>query len=198
MYVLIDLDGVCFNSLDRLIRCSIGDYAVMPYKPETRVSEVTGIHAIRGEFDWNKVFSNEEVRKDSVITNAPIYTKEIASYYDIIYLTSRSDNCKKGTLENLIGNDFAKGLLWMRKHGDYRPSSVVKNELIIEHEYKLNAPIVAAIDDDYDGKLKVMYKSLGIPHFYTLWDFVKDIIIPLTPSIKEYNMEYLGEYKKGD
>lgn len=165
MWVAIDLDGVCFYAIPRLIKHAIGEYTLT-------IQKETGLPIIEGEFDWDRMQTSEEVITDPVIIDAPEATREIATNYDIVYITARPDSCKKGTLEALVKNGFAEGLLWMREYGDWRSSAIIKKELIIENEYRLNALIVAAIDDDYNGGLKAMYEELGIPHFYTLKEFI--------------------------
>ena len=64
----------------------------------------------------------------------------------------------------------------MRKREDLRPDHEVKRACIevvqiSEAADSVVVIFIAAIDDDYSGKLKLMYESLGIPCFTSFADF---------------------------
>lgn len=154
--IIIDLDGVCFDPTERLKRCRKED----------------------GTIDWNRGFLNEEVIQDTVIHSAVNAVQEIAQQFEIFYLTGRSYKCEKATRTALwLKNDFPSGWLSMRVEGDTRPDDEIKKEKIemtrsgFYEGVTSHTEIIAAIDDDYNGKLKPMYESLGIPCFTSFHQF---------------------------
>lgn len=157
--VIVDLDGVCFDPIDRLNRCKDAE----------------------GNIDWERAFSNEEVAKDPVIEGAVKATRTIAKKYRLLYLTGRATSCFTATYEALEKHNFGEDiilpgkhrphfLIRMRKLDDIRPDDVIKKEQI-EYRRKHGAEFLAAIDDDYNGQLKPMYENLGIPHYYNFNEF---------------------------
>jgi len=150
--VIIDLDGICFDPTERLKRCKKED----------------------GTIDWNKAFSPEQIVCDPVIEHSEHATWKIWEWYKIVYLTGRSNIARAANMISLfVNNDFAPGMLCMRKENDLRPDHQLKAEGIdfLKENYKMN--FVAAIDDDYNGKLKPMYELLGIPCFLTFEIFFR-------------------------
>jgi len=148
-YVIIDIDGICFDPTDRLNRCKKED----------------------GSIDWGKAFSNEEVRQDPVIEGAAEATQQIAEKYWIVYMTGRSYDCFEATFHRLRDSNFAFARLVMREYGDLRPDYELKRNRIRDMRMFEAADFAAAIDDDYGGKLKPMYESLGIVCFTSFEDF---------------------------
>tara|TARA_Y100000310_G_scaffold60643_1_gene55968 strand:+ start:326 stop:811 length:486 start_codon:yes stop_codon:yes gene_type:complete len=149
--VIIDLDGVCFDSIPRLERC----------KDET------------GQINWDRAFSDAEVSGDLPLVGAAEATRKIENEFMVIYLTGRSTKCMLSTIGSLGRYNFANKPVMMRMSYDTRPDDKVKREHI-ENLKVWN--FVAAIDDDYSGKLKPMYESLGIPHFCTFEEFFQSAI----------------------
>jgi hypothetical protein len=143
--VIVDIDGVCFDSTDRLDRCRDG---------------LT--------IDWKRAFSNKEVALDPPIKGAAGSTRIISRRYDIVYLTGRSETCREGTDEALRKHGFAEGKLIMKAIDDYNPDHVFKSA---EIDKEAQREFIASIDDDWSGKLKDMYEDRGIPHFYLFEEF---------------------------
>lgn len=136
--IIVDIDDVCFNAKARIAR-----------------------HTKDGKTNWNAAYVNEEVEKDPVIAGAPADTRRIAEQFNIVYLTGRSEKCRKATQEALQKNNFAKGRLVMRGREDKYESATVKRTWID----KLSYLFIAAVDDDDSGKLHAMYENCNIPHF---------------------------------
>jgi hypothetical protein len=74
--VIVDIDGICFDPIERLNRCRKQD----------------------GKIDWARAFSNEEVIRDPIIPGASKAVYRISYSFAIIYLTGRSYKCEIATL----------------------------------------------------------------------------------------------------
>jgi hypothetical protein len=148
-YIIIDLDRICFDPTDRLERCKNSD----------------------GSIEWDRAFSNDEVYKDPVIEDAPRATQNIYSLYGIMYLTARSRSCFEATFGMMVVEGFAIDKMKMRPLWDSRKDYEFKRdriEFMLSHEHM---DFIAAIDADWSGKLKPVYKELGIPCFTSFDEF---------------------------
>ena len=95
----------------------------------------------RGPFEWHRV--GEDKPRHFVIDMVVNYHRQ---GYKIIILSGRSDECKTETLEWLNYHMIPHHELHMRKEGDFRRDSAIKEEIFWTHlAHKYN--IVAAIDD---------------------------------------------------
>ena len=155
--IIIDIDGVCFDCTDRLNRCRKD-----------------------GEIDWKQAFCNSEVIRDPVFPNAAAKVRLIAELFPdvrIVYMTGRSDVCRLATRAALKTHNFPEwSSLYMRSHIDYRPDTEVKAGLIDELRNGIaQLTFVAAIDDNYDGKLSIMYESMGIDWFISLDSYLVEV-----------------------
>lgn len=95
----------------------------------------------RGPFEWHRV--GEDSPRLFVIDMVINYHRQ---GYKIIIVSGRSDECKAETLEWLNYHMIPHHELHMRKQGDFRKDSVIKEEIFwtnLAHKYN----IVAAIDD---------------------------------------------------
>lgn len=96
----------------------------------------------RGPFEWKRV--GEDVSRDFVIQMVTNYY--YTSSYEVVILSGRSDECRSETNDWLISNNVPFTELHMRKSGDFRKDSVIKEEIFwtqLAERYN----IVAAIDD---------------------------------------------------
>jgi predicted kinase len=79
---------------------------------------------VRGPFDESRV------GEDAVIEHiADLVRMLYENGYDIVIMSGRSDACKEETERWLIENDIPYSAIFMRKFGDSRKDSVVKEEL---------------------------------------------------------------------
>lgn len=76
----------------------------------------------------------------------------------IIVSTARNEKIKMDTMRKLLGNKVIFDHLYMRKDGDYRPSSEVKKEHL--QEIMKDYEVTLFIDDDIENC--EMAKELGI------------------------------------
>jgi predicted kinase len=95
----------------------------------------------RGPFEWHRV--GEDLPRKLIIDMVKNY---FAQGYEILIVSGRSDECKAETQEWLHHHRVPVQELHMRKEGDYRRDSAIKEEIFWTHlAHKYN--IVAAIDD---------------------------------------------------
>lgn len=82
--------------------------------------------------NYDKFYSAEELAKDTLIyAGYELIRTFILSGADIHYITGRNVSCSKATLEWLRQQSLpTNGCLAMRRQYDYRPSPIVKPELI--------------------------------------------------------------------
>lgn len=146
--ITIDIDGICFDPTARLERC----------KDE------------KGKIDWEKAFSDKEIIKDLPFRGAAKATHTIWKRFRFCYLTGRSQSCHEATLIALRRCGFRLAPIEMRKRDDFRSDHEIKTERIKSFQEN-GFDFAAAIDDDYNGKLKPMYESLGIPCFTSFEEF---------------------------
>lgn len=95
----------------------------------------------RGPFDWKRV--GEDDPRWLIIDMVSNYEGQ---GYEILIVSGRSDECKNETTDWLDRHGVPFTELHMRKEGDFRRDSVIKEEILWTHlAHKYN--IVAAIDD---------------------------------------------------
>lgn len=95
----------------------------------------------RGPFDWKRV--GEDEPRQLVIDMVQNYAMQ---GYEILIVSGRSDECRNETLEWIDRQGIPCTELHMRKAGDFRKDSVIKEEILWTHlANRYN--IVAAIDD---------------------------------------------------
>ena len=168
---IIDLDGVCFNPVERLQKCLTQPWETVLHIWNKAMSCFTPAEA--DKINWECAQNNDLVSKDPIIPGAPQRVRLISKFYNIRYLTGRSEVCRRGTVESLVGNEFPlpqDGLI-MRKEEDLRPDVEVKLEAfdMLKEQGHLLAFVV---DDDWSGKLhSLCIEELSLPHYYSLRDY---------------------------
>lgn len=78
----------------------------------------------------------------------------------IVYVSGRSDECRKATETWLQQHALPDGRVFMRKAGDHRPDHQVKVELLEQLRAEGHKPVMAF--DDRNQVVK-MWRELGIP-----------------------------------
>lgn len=78
----------------------------------------------------------------------------------IIYMSGRSDEVRHQTIEWLHTHHLPSGPLYMRRHGDHRPDSLVKSELVDEVIREYSRDQIAGIFDDRQQVVD-MYRQRG-------------------------------------
>lgn len=129
--------------------------------PDAIIVDVDGTIAQmdgRGPFDWKRV--GEDSPRHFVIDMVKNYSRQ---GYHVVILSGRSDECRYETdmwLNLWLGSHYFDEL-HMRKEGDFRKDSVVKEEIFWTHlAHKYN--IVAAIDDR--PQIVRLWHELHIPN----------------------------------
>lgn len=149
-------------------------YVADPYKPQVILVDIDGTIANKGDrnpFDWSKV--SEDEPRCFIIDLIYSYLercKENDSYIDVIFLSGRDSCCRYDTLD-WLQNQFSTPKhnisLFMRKEGDMRKDTVVKEELFWEHI--ANNYNVLAVFDDRPCVVEMWY-DVGIPNVICVAD----------------------------
>ena len=114
--------------------------------------------------DYNAFYSAEEILQDKLISGGESLMKSLRdSYYsfdktDTLFLTGRPERTRNVTEIWLKANDvYPRGPILMRKDGDYRPSGIVKLELLdayLEEQY---------LDRNHDEPKRKLNKFKKLP-----------------------------------
>ena len=116
----------------------------------------------RSPYDYSKVDVDDldvSIRKIAQATLTGLNDEYSGEYCDLIILSGREDLCRNSTVEWLEKNNIFYDELFMRKTGDHRKDSIIKEEIFWEHiEPNYN---VIAVFDDRDQVVK-MWRSLGL------------------------------------
>lgn len=109
----------------------------------------------RSPFDWSKV--GEDTPIEPIVDLVDIFGNQD---YWIVYVSGRSDECRDATLKWIdnIGIRY-HGYLFMRREGDYRLDTEVKEE--IYRDYIEGRWDVKYVLDDRNSVVK-MWRSLGL------------------------------------
>lgn len=110
----------------------------------------------RGWYEYDKVHLDDvDIVVGGIVTRFSVDTA-------ILIVSGREDNCKDITIEWLKANNIPFEQIFMRKTGDQRKDSIVKEEIFWEHIYpKYN---VLGVFDDRNQVVK-MWRNLGIKTF---------------------------------
>lgn len=87
-------------------------------------------HVKKDNPDWKAFFA--ECVNDDPIESMCDMSIVLSQYYDIVFCTGRSEECREQTEEWLFKHVNSNAVL-MRKEGDYRPDHVVKKELLEDY-----------------------------------------------------------------
>lgn len=133
--------------------------------PDAIIVDVDGTIAQmdgRGPFDWKRV--GEDTPRHFIIDMVQNYAMQ---GFEILILSGRSDECKNETLEWLDRHGVPFTELHMRKAGDFRKDSVIKEEIFWTHlSDRYN--IIAAIDDR--PQIVRLWHELRIPNVIAVAD----------------------------
>lgn len=110
----------------------------------------------RGWYEYDKVHLDDvDVVVKHVVTN-------LEQHCDVLVVSGREDNCKDITIEWLRSNNIPFDEIFMRKTGDSRKDSIVKEEIFWEHIYP-DYNVMCVFDDR--NSVISMWRSLGIKTF---------------------------------
>ena len=117
-------------------------------------------HASRRPYDWKKVGLDEP--------NSPVIeiVKALASNFTIVFVSGRSDVCRKETIE-WINEKFSWSSdnywLFMRNATDFRPDTEVKKDLY--EKFVFPCFYVVSVFDDRNSVVDMARKELKLPTF---------------------------------
>lgn len=126
-------------------------------KTNVYVFDIDGTLALmngRNPFDYTKVLS--DIPNHNITMIARVLKQ---SGLPIIIVSGRSDDCREDTEKWLINNFVPYDELFMRKAGDVRKDSIVKQE-IYETHLKPSYNVLAVFDDR--NQVVDMWRSLGL------------------------------------
>lgn len=115
---------------------------------------VANCNGVLSPFDMTLVVLDKPI--DSVIELVNMYH---AKGYKVIFMSGRSDICEKETLKWLTSNNLPVHELHMRKDGDFRPDTIVKEELFFT--YITNRYNVRIVIDDRNQVVS-RWRALGL------------------------------------
>ena len=101
---------------------------------------------LRGDDMWSYFHEHCNSSRVSLIKNIYPLLDSFKAHIYVILSTARNDKCRKSTEERLHDEGFPYDFLYMRKDGDYRPSTEVKRDHLRQISQKFD--IIAFIDDD--------------------------------------------------
>jgi predicted kinase len=125
--------------------------------PKAIIVDVDGTlakHTHRSPFEWDKVST------DDPIEHVVDLVKAIQDNYYIICMSGRDEICRKDTEAWLLHHGIIFDELFMRKQGDMRKDTIVKEELFWEHV--ANKYFIQYCIDDRNSVIRMWY-GLGIP-----------------------------------
>lgn len=107
----------------------------------------------RSPYDYTKV------QLDDCDVSVKTIVNRLGAFYKVLIVSGREDNCKNETRNWLAHNGITCNQLIMRKTGDQRKDSIIKEEIFWEYiEPKYN---VIAVIDDRDQVVE-MWRNLGL------------------------------------
>ena len=118
------------------------------------------LHHIQGESkNWDAFFAGCE--GDAPIPHIIELAQDLARGGGaIIYVSGRSDQCRKETSAWLGVNNLPIGRLYMRKAGDHRPDNIVKGELL---DKLMNDGWQPRMAFDDRNQVVQMWRAKGVP-----------------------------------
>ena len=101
---------------------------------------------LRGDEMWTYFHENCNSSRVPFMKSICPLIENFKAHVYIILSTARNDKCRKSTEERLNSEGFPYDYLYMRKDGDYRPSSEVKRDHLKTISQKFD--VIAFVDDD--------------------------------------------------
>lgn len=148
--LIVDIDGTIADSTQRYTEAGI---------------EPNRTSSPKEHDEWlGRVQSTETLAKDTVVPMMQFLVTRLNSTMDIAYLTARSDDHLKVTLEWLAKKGFPNADIIMRDSRDKRPTREYKHSAILDVTSRYKATKVITLDDDHSGEMAAVYKLLGILH----------------------------------
>lgn len=125
----------------------------MTDRPTLAVIDVDGVvadvrhrlhHVKSRPKDWAAFFA--AAPDDPLLPTGLETVRELAEKHVIVYLSGRPEHCRQDTLAWFEKHRLPPGELFLRPRGDFRPSRVMKVEMLAELQKV--APIGVLVDDD--------------------------------------------------
>lgn len=125
--------------------------------PKAIVVDIDGTVAKKGDRD---VYDYSKVHLDTPIAHVVDMVRRYSNDHKIIFCSGRDDNCWEETLLWLEANDIPNNALLMRKTGDSRRDSIIKEEIFFE-QIAPGYNVTFAIDDR--KQMVQLWEDIGVP-----------------------------------
>ena len=103
------------------------------------------LHHVAGRpKDWRAFFAG--AGDDGLLAEGEHTVRRLAEVYEIVYLSGRPERLREITERWFRRHDLPAGPLLLRPHGDFRPSSAYKVEML--RELARTRTVVVLVDDD--------------------------------------------------
>lgn len=122
-------------------------------KPMVAVVDIDGVladvrhrlhHVTGSPKNWPAFFA--AAAEDTLLAEGEDAVRRLAEVYDVVYLSGRPERLRGVTERWLAEHDLPQGPLLLRPLDDYRPSSILKVE-VLERIAEANT-VVVLVDDD--------------------------------------------------
>jgi len=94
--------------------------------------------------DWDAFFAAAPA--DPVLEQGLETVRRLAEVYEVVYLSGRPERCRDDTVDWFDRHAVPPGDLWLRRHGDFRPSRITKVEIL--DRLAERARVAVLVDDD--------------------------------------------------
>jgi len=101
-------------------------------------------HLDRTPKDWARFF--REASKDPPLAQGVETARRLAEVYEVVYLSGRPERLRGVTLTWFRTHGLPEGELHLRRANDFRPSAVMKVEVLRRLDGR--APVAVVVDDD--------------------------------------------------
>ncbi|NUR08863.1 MAG: hypothetical protein HOQ22_06975 [Nocardioidaceae bacterium] len=103
------------------------------------------LHHVTGRpKDWRAFFAGAAA--DPLLAEGEETVRRLAEVYDVVYLSGRPERLRTVTEQWLSDHGLPSGRLVLRPYDDYRPSSVLKVEVL--EDIARDRTVVVLVDDD--------------------------------------------------
>lgn len=117
-----------------------------PSKPDTYIVDIDGTVAQKGDRD---IFDDSKLHLDTEIAEVGNVIRALwKNHYKIVFVSGRQDSCQETTVQWLKDQNLwmSDSEIYMRKAGDMRNDSIVKEEIVL-NELVPRYNVIAVLDD---------------------------------------------------
>ncbi len=153
--------NICSKITREINSDDLKEKAVIFDLDETLANTQHRLHYILQQNPKNWEAYNSKISEDQIYEWCKILISNfVRDGYKILFVTGRSESCRKDTLDWLLSNQIPSNFeLHMRKDRDFRHDDIVKKEIYFENiEKKYN--VLLAVDDR--RRVVEMWRNIGL------------------------------------